>query len=227
MPVSVLIADVGAAAGVRALTRKPKPARHPGLLHAEVALAKPLGGGRVPKVQPGRVCLLTYWEEGADIDGFEATDPLARSLAGGFHARLDPLRRFGTWPGIPDDLTVRRSVDHEGCAVVITLARTKFSQLPRFLPISAGVEQGALAADGLLWGTAMATPPFIATCTVWESTEALSAYAYGAKDAVHPLAMVEDRRKPFHHQAAFVRFRPTAIGGRLAGRNPLTSDLAG
>ena len=48
---------------------------------------------------------------------------------------------------------------------------------------------------------------------VWESTEALSSYAYGTANPAHPDAIAADRAKPFHHQEAFIRFRPYASHG--------------
>ena len=50
-------------------------------------------------------------------------------------------------------------------------------------------------------------PPFVATCSLWESTKALSTYAYGARDRGHADAVEADRAKAFHHRSAFVRFR--------------------
>ena len=78
-------------------------------------------------------------------------------------------------------------------------------------------------APGLIWATAMARPPFVATCSLWESTDALSAYAYGGDDPAHPDAIATDRAKPFHHRSAFIRFRPYASQGSLGGRNPLAA----
>jgi hypothetical protein len=56
---------------------------------------------------------------------------------------------------------------------------------------------------------------------LWESTRALSTYAYGAGDRRHPDAIDVDAAKPFHHRSAFVRFRPYATRGSLGGKNPL------
>jgi hypothetical protein len=67
----------------------------------------------------------------------------------------------------------------------------------------------------------MARPPFVATCSLWESTEALSTYAYGRRDRGHPDAVAADAANPFHHVSAFVRFRAYDCVGGLGGRNPL------
>ena len=50
-------------------------------------------------------------------------------------------------------------------------------------------------------------------------------YAISA-DGTHRAAMAADRAQPFHHESAFVRFRPYASRGSWDGRDPL-ADLVG
>jgi hypothetical protein len=218
MIASVHVADVGARTALRLLRRAPSA---PGLRQANVALTAPLGGSLRPSVQPGRLALVAFWDDNEALDRFLADGPVARSLAAGWHVRLDPLRAFGSWPGLPDDLPRARKVEHDGPAAVVTLGRVRMTQLVRFLRTSNKAENRVLGAPGLIWATAMARPPFVATCSLWESTDALSAYAYGPSDPAHPDAIAAGRAKPFHHQEAFIRFRPYRSEGRLEGRNPL------
>jgi len=221
MPVSVHIADVGVAVAARALVRAPRPGSIPGLCHADVAIAKPLGGsseGAAPQLR--RVALVASWDDDADIDGF-AHHRLGAALAGGWHARLQPTRLFGSWPGIPDDLPRNRSVPGDGSAVVLTLGRVRLPRLRRFLRTSARAERQAVVAPGFTWGTALARPPFVATCSLWESADALAEYAYGNGGGAHPDAIATDRAEPFHHRSAFVRFHPYRLEGALEGRNGL------
>jgi hypothetical protein len=146
---------------------------------------------------------------------------MAAKLAGGFHIRLEPLRAHGTWPGLPADVPKSRTVEHEGAAAVLTLGRTRISQLPRFLRTSAKAEGRAIQSPGLIWATGLARPPFFATFSLWQSTEALSTYAYGVDKLEHPDAIAAGRAKEFHHQSAFIRFRPYGSEGHLDGKNPL------
>lgn len=115
-------------------------------------------------------------------------------------------------------------MDHDGPAAVLTLGRLRLTQAIRFLRTSAKAEARALTAPGLIWGTALVRPPFVATCSLWETTKTLSTYAYGQREPAHPNAIEADRKKPFHHQSAFIRFRPQASVGHLEGRNPLAED---
>ena len=127
----------------------------------------------------------------------------------------------GSWPGVPADIPQGRSTEYDGPAAVLTLGRLKLPQAPRFLRTSAKAEGAVLGAEGLVWATGIARPPFVSTCSLWESTKALSVYAYGRRDPAHSAAIDVDAAKPFHHQSAFIRFRPVSARGSLGGRNPL------
>ena len=171
--------------------------------------------------QPGRIVFYGWWDDDAALDRFLAEHPLAQALAGGWRARLELVRAFGTWPGMPDDVPRARNVPHEGAALVLTLGRVRIRRVIQFLRTSHPAEKEALRSPGFIWGTAVARPPFVSTCSLWESGEAAAAYAYGSQDAPHPHAIAADRQKPFHHIEAFVRFRPYDIHGSLTGRNAL------
>ncbi|MBV9409961.1 MAG: spheroidene monooxygenase [Acidimicrobiia bacterium] len=218
MIASVHIADVGPGRALRVLRRAPSA---PGLRNAQVALTAALGGSVRPSPDLGRAALIAFWDDDAALDGFLATHPLATTMGAGWSVRLAPLRVFGSWPGLPDDLPRARKVEHEGPAVVLTFGRLRVSQTIRFLRTTNKAENRVVGAPGLIFATGMARPPFVATCSLWESSETLSAYAYGSDRPAHPDAIAADRVKPFHHQQAFIRFRPYASQGSLAGRNPL------
>jgi hypothetical protein len=222
----VHLADLDIRAALGVLRRAPSPASTPGLLHADVAVAAPLRGSGFPAPQFRRVGLVAFWDDDDALDHFEAEHPLASTMATGWHVRLAPLRAFGSWPGLSGHVPRERSVDHDGPAVVLTLARLRLTQAPRFIRTSGKAERATHDAEGLIWATALARPPFVATCSLWRDTRTLSTYAYGARDPAHPDAIAADRRKPFHHQSAFVRFRPYDAGGSLEGRNPLLVPLS-
>lgn len=219
MIASVHIADVRVGTALKVVRKAPSPSSVSGLRHANVALTALLGQ-RVPKPTLGRVALVAFWDGDDALDRFLVDHPLATMLAGGWHVRLDPLRAWGSWPGLPDDLSRSRTVDHEGPAAVLTLGRLRWPQGFRFLHTSAKAEAAVVNAPGLTWATAMARPPFFCTCSLWESSDALSAYAF-TQGGAHHGAIVADRGKPFHHQSAFIRFRPYAAAGSLEGKNPL------
>ncbi|MGQ0802386.1 MAG: spheroidene monooxygenase [Actinomycetota bacterium] len=221
MIASLHVADVGARRAPGVLVKPPKPAAVAGLRHANVGLTAPLSRRVRPSPSLGRVGLVAFWDDDDALDRFLADDPLAAKLAGGWHVRLEPLRAFGSWPGLDDGIPAARVVDHDGPAAVLTLGRLRFTQAPRFFRTSAKAEGEVVDAPGLTWATGLARPPFVSTCSLWESSDALSAYAYGNHEQAHPAAIAADRAKPFHHQSAFIRFRPYKSEGHLDGKNPL------
>jgi len=226
MLVSVHLADVGVPAALSIARKPPLPGSIAGLRHANVGVAAPLSGSLLPKPQLGRAALVAFWDDDDAIDAFLADHPLARKLAGGWRVRLQPLRRYGSWPGLDDEITTARHVEHDGVVAAVTLGRPIASQFPRFVRTSAKAEGSVVGAPGLLWTTGIARPPsFVATCSLWESSQALATYAFGARDSAHPDAIAEGEAKPFHHEQAFVRFRPYGAQGHLEGRNPLAEAL--
>jgi hypothetical protein len=104
---------------------------------------------------------------------------------------------------------------------VLTVGRVPFTLVLPFLRASAKAEAHVLEAPGLTWATGLDRPPFVDTCSLWESTEAISACAYGSHEPAHPRAIALDRAKPFHRQEVFIPFRPDALQGHLNGRNSL------
>ena len=220
MLASVHIADIKRGEALKRIVKGPARITAPGLRHANLGLAAPLGGGLRPKPDVGRLALIAMWDDDEAIDHFLTDAPIARTLAGGWHARLQPLRAHGSWPGLADDLPRSRAVDNEGPVAVLTLGRLRLPRLFPFLRASAKAEARVLVAPGLIWATGIGRPPFLATCSLWQSADASTAYAYGQGDA-HNDAIVAGRAKPFHHREAFVRFRPYDTAGHLDGRNPL------
>ena len=131
MLASVHIADIKRGDALKLIAKGPKGITSSGLRHANLGLAAPLGGGLRPKPDIGRLALIAMWENDEAIDHFLTAAPIARALAGGWHARLQPLRAHGSWPGLADDLPRSRAVDNEGPVAVLTLGRLR---LPRLLP---------------------------------------------------------------------------------------------
>ncbi|MSO79333.1 MAG: spheroidene monooxygenase [Acidimicrobiia bacterium] len=221
MIASVHIADISRRAALRVLRKAPTAATVPGLRFANNALAAPLSGSLLAAPQFGRAGLVAFWDDEASLDHFLAEHPTARALADGWRVRLEPLRIHGSWPGVPDDLPRSRTVDHVGPAAVLTLGRLKFNRALAFLRTSAKAEGAVVNAPGMRWATGLAKPPFVCTCSLWESDDAVRAYAYSDAPPEHSNAIATDRAKGFHKQSAFIRFRPYGSEGKLDGKNPL------
>lgn len=222
--VSIHLADVGALRSLRLLSTRTRALSVAGLRHADIGAATPLSASAVPVPTLGRIGFVGFWEDDDAIEAFVQEHPLAAALSGGWHARLEPLRAHGAWPGLDENVSTARHTDHDGPAIVITLGQVRIARVPKFLRASAKASSSVLAAPGRLWATALARPPFVATASVWESTRAITTYAYGTKGEGHPDAMAADVATPFHHRSAFVRFRPYRVEGGLSGKNPLAES---
>ncbi|MGH9213861.1 MAG: spheroidene monooxygenase [Acidimicrobiales bacterium] len=225
MIATVQMADLGPASTLRAIMRRPKPSDTPGLKAAEVAVFAPLAVSGPPPIR--RAGLIAFWDDDDGFDRFVDNDPIGQRFSGGFQARLRPLRAHGSWPGLPGDVPTSRAVQHDGPVVVLTLGRLRISQAVRFLRTSRPAERAAAAHDGMIWGSAAARPPFVATMSIWEDAQVTAAFAYGRQQPAHSDAISAQERKDFHRQSAFIRFAPTRLEGTLRGSNPLVaSDIA-
>ena len=223
MIASVQIADVPVHTALATLAKAPKLTRTPGVRWSKVMLAAPLREQLLPKPSLKRVALLSFWDDDAALDAYTFPD----TFSDGWGARLEPLRVHGSWPGLDPNLPTAREIEYTGPAIVFTLGRLRISQGARFLRTSARAEEAVLRARGCTWATGLGRPPFVATCSLWENYDAIAAYAFNDRNGGHPAAIDEGRRKPFHKQEAFVRFRPYRMRGSLTGTNPLSENIDG
>ena len=224
MVLSVHLADVGWRTAPRILRRTPRPATVPGLRYAALTIAAPLTATVMPRPQLGRVGLIAAWENDSSLDRF-ATHPLADALASGWHVRLEPLHVYGAWSGLPGLPTEEVPIADGEPVAVLTLGQLRLRRVRPFLRASARAEAEATADRAMLAAAGLARPPrMVATFSVWRDVAAMRKYARGNRDGAHPAATAAHRADPFHHESAFIRFRPYASQGTWDGRNPL-ADL--
>ena len=188
--------------------RRPSESATQGLRWSQVALLPRLGSLRPPSLR--RAALIAFWDDEEAARRSLDLHPLRQPSPdpSGFHVVLQPIRAFGTWPGLDEGIPRHRRVDHDGGVLVLTLGQLRVTQVGRFLRSSRPAERSALAAPGFLWGTAAARPPFVATITAWSTGEAAVSYAY-ENGGAHGTAITAQRRKDFHRRSAFIRFAVT------------------
>ena len=216
MHVSVHLADLGVRSISRWRRAAPRPATTAGLRWSAVVTPAPLGT-RAPRPQFGRVGLIAFWD-----DEESAADAISDSvLAEGFQLGLEPVRAIGTWPGLSTELPTAPDAVHDGPAVVLTIGRLRLLQAYRFFPASARAEKHVVASPGLTWSTGFAAVErrIVATLSWWHDPTEMGRVARG--DGGHRDAIAEQAAKDFHHDSAFIRFRPVSVSGALGGRNPV------
>lgn len=223
------IAELPPAVTARALMRPPArgtaSGSAPGLDHAECLALMRLGAPTVSpdRLQLRRIAVFAQWRDEDAIDRFLAEHPLGRHLAGGWHVRLEFLRRWSTLAALPG-LPVRTgSWTQDEPVVAITLARMRLPHVPRFLRWGKPVERLVRDHPGATLALAAFRPPrTIATFSVWRTVQEMEDMVHG-RSAVpgpdrHTAAMAERDRRDFHHEFATYRFRPISEHGAWQGR---------
>ena len=222
MIVSFHLADVGLLQTQRLLFQRLDATAIPGMTYAEPAFTAPLGH-RLPRPHPSRIALIAAWDDDAALDRFLTSHPLAERLANGWQVRLEPRRCFGSWSAMPDLPAKELPVDDDEPVAALTLGRLRFLRTRSFLKSGAPAERDAVQNPAVLASTGLgrlARPRLVSTFSIWRNAAAMREYAFG-KDGPHQAAVRADRARPFHHESAFVRFRPYASQGDWDGRDPL------
>jgi hypothetical protein len=226
---SVHLAELGAADAAAVLLRPPRPGRVPGLAYAETTTTAPLGEPLLPPRRLRRVGMFAAWENEAAFEDFGRSHPLAARLERGWQVRLQPLRLAGAWSGLERLLEPQRAaepVEPVEPVAILTLGRLRLRRTSAFRRSAGPAESAALGSGALLAATGMARPPrLVATFSLWRDAASMRGYATGAGGA-HRAAMAADRRRAFHRESAFVRFRPYASRGLWDGRDPLVRPAA-
>lgn len=219
MIVWVHIAERGVRRSLAVLRHGRRPLQAPGLRYAEAAGLVPLAG-KAPPLPPRGTILISSWDDDTALDRFLAANP----PTDGWHVRLEPTRIIGSWPEMPGLPADEEEMDPDEPAAVVTLGRPRGRTFLRFARTSRPAEKLARDHPALLAGTAAARlPRFVATFSLWRSVAEVRDYALGRPDARHLNAIKADRATPFHHQSAFIRFRPYASSGSWNGRDPLAA----
>jgi hypothetical protein len=223
MIVSVHLADADMLQVPRVLRSRPTHAELPGLRYAEPTISLPLRDRPVPRPVRPRIGLIAAWDDDRALERFLATHPFAEHFASGWHVRLEALRVFGAWPKIPGLPDREQPVDDDEAVAVLTLGRPRLKRVVPFLKSSGPAEHDAIGNPAVLASTALARPPrLVSTFSLWRSAALMRRYAFG-KDGPHQAAVQADRARPFHHESAFIRFRPYASQGTWDGRDPLAA----
>jgi hypothetical protein len=216
------LATPGIAKTVRALVRPPKAA---GLRHAECMTIMQLGSPILSpsRLQLRRLAMFASWERETAIDGFLAETPLGRSLAQGWHVRLELLRQWGHVSEFDGLSTSAEEKNLNEPVVALTLARLKIPQVPRFIRWGKPVEE--LVRDHpatTLAVAAMRPVRTVSTFSIWRTAREMTEMVHGTSDASqserHADAMVERRRKDFHYEFTTLRFRSLGEYGEWNGR---------
>lgn len=183
------------------------------------------------RLQLRRLAMFARWESEAALDDFLGSHPLGTRLAGGWHVRLEYLRRWSVIEALPG-LPVRAGTwDDDEPVVAVTLARMKLGEVPRFLRWGKPVERLVRDHPGTTLALAAMRPPrTVSTFSVWRTVREMEAMVHGKGHGDgqghgdvpaperHAAAMAERERRDFHREFATYRFRPLGEHGSWEGR---------
>ena len=224
------LAEVGVRRLARSLVRPPQPGSTPGLVHAECMVVMELGSPIVSprRAQIGKMAMFASWDSEAAIDGFlDGNDH--RGLADGWHVRLEFMRRWGSVAAFGDLPGSTGESDPTQPVVAVTLARLKLPEVPRFIRWGKPVERQVRDDPATRLALAAGRPPrTVSTFSIWESEQAMTDMVHGrsahSEGDRHAVAMVERRRKDFHHEFTTLRFRSLGEYGTWQGRGDYVPD---
>lgn len=215
---SVHMANVRAREALALLRAQSRLRGVPGIAFAVTMNAVGLRSSkRPPRPNLRRVGLLAAWQDDEAVERFLSENPAAALLAGGWSARLTPLRVWGAWPDA-GTIPTRDSPDPSGPVAGLTLGRLRLRRAVPFLAASADAERRALEHPGMLAATAFTRPPrLVATFSLWRDQTAVRDYATRGVDDGHRRAIAAHQARSFHHDAVFIRLAPYDIRGNWNG----------
>lgn len=196
-----------------------------GLIHAETMSAMVIGSSIYSKTRffNREIAVFAQWENEGYLNDFLESNSAGKHLKKGWHIRLEFLRQ---WGGISGFLIPNPDSDTENenqPVVAVTIARMKYSQIPRFLRWGRPVEKQVRDnTETTLSLASIRYPNIISTFSIWNSQKAMSDMVHGHSKMPQPKrhinAMKERNRKDFHFEFTTLRFKPLGEFGSWKGR---------
>lgn len=190
-----------------------------GLIHAETMSAMILGSSIFSKSRffNREIVVFAQWENENYLNDFLQSNSIGKQIAEGWHIRLEFLRQWGNVSGfrIPN---LEIEINDDKPVVAVTIARMKYTQIPRFLrwgrPVEKQVRDNKNTTISL---ASIRYPNIISTFSIWKTQKAMTDMVRGHSKMPHPKrhinAMKERDRKDFHFEFATMRFKPLAEYG--------------
>lgn len=196
-----------------------------GLIHAETMSAMQLGSSifAPTRLFSRTVVVFAQWENDIDFSEFLQANSFGKQLSESWYLKLKYLRQWGEISHfeIPK---IRIDIGNENQAVVaVTLARMKYTEIPRFLRWGRPVEKLVRDHPGTTLSLAsIRYPNLISTFSIWKSQKEMSEMVHGHSKINNPKrhsnAMKERDRKNFHFEFTTLRFHPISEHGTWKGK---------
>jgi hypothetical protein len=190
-----------------------------GLIHAETMTVMTLGSSvlSITRFLNREIAVFAQWNDESSLDDFLQTNAKGKIINKGWHIRLSYLRQWGRISGfhIP---AIQIETDNDEPVVAVTIARMKYTQIPRFLRWGIPVEKLVRDHKGTTLSLAsIRYPNVISTFSIWKSQKEMTDMVHGHSNMPQPKrhldAMRERDRKDFHFEFTTLRFKPMAEYG--------------
>lgn len=204
-----------------------------GLIHAETMSAMELGSSifAPTRLFSRTIIVFAQWENENSFTEFLQTNSLGKELSKSWYLKLKYVKQWGSIShfNIPKN---QIEIDNENQAVVaVTLARMKYTEIPRFLRWGRPVEKLVRDHSGTTLSLAsIRYPNLISTFSIWKSQKEMSEMVHGHSKMENPKrhsnAMKERSRKDFHFEFTTLRFLPISEHGTWNGKpNYLPNEM--
>lgn len=195
-----------------------------GLIHAETMSAMILGSSyfSASRFFNREIIVFAQWENENSLNEFIQTK-IGKQIAKGWHIRLAFLRQWGAISGFKIPNLQTETVNEDNPVVAVTIARMKYTQIPRFLRWGRPVEQQVRDHNGTTLSLAsIRYPNVISTFSIWKTQKEMTDMVHGhskmSQPKRHVNAMKEHDRKDFHFEFTTLRFKPLAEYGEWNNR---------
>lgn len=185
------------------------------------------GKGKGFSIQPNlrRYGLMCTWESEEAADEFlERSDLMLEYRLHTYEiwtVKLLPTQAHGLWDGKQPFTPQLQESTQAGPIAVLTRASINWRALPEFWRFTPKVSQALEQASGLICSIGLGELPLVrqATFSVWESVEAMKAYAY--RGNLHQEVIKRTRAGKWYSEELFARFIPTESTGFWNNTDPL------
>ena len=197
-----------------------------GLIYAETMSAMVLGSSIFSKSRffNREIVVFAQWKDEIYLNEFLQAHPKGKLIAKGWHIRLEYLRQWGEISGFQIINNEMELENENNPVVAVTIARMKYTQIPRFLRWGRPVEKQVRDDNGTTLSLAsIRYPNVISTFSIWKTQKAMTDMVRGHSKSPLPKkhinAMKERERKDFHFEFTTLRFRPLAEYGEWNNQN--------
>lgn len=197
-----------------------------GLIHAETMSAMQLGSSvfKPTRLFSTTIVVFVQWENENSLLAFLKSNSFGKQLSKSWYLKLKFIRQWGSISHFDIPKTQTENGNENQPVVAVTLARMKYTEIPRFLRWGRPVEKLVRDHSGTTLSLAsIRYPNLISTFSIWNSQKEMSAMVHGHSKMEQPTrhsdAMKERNRKDFHFEFTTLRFLPISEHGIWKGKS--------